>query len=180
MEKGFLDSGGRGSNHKKKKGFSGANAIGSTDSNFATGLSTTTNDPTRKNVGVEAGNSKERLGNTSNVVTPMSNHSDMLNGKPIVVANVPNDADYDVWLPLALVHEIGWIKLDCHENRYPNEVRLIDKLHVFEIMGVKKLCKSFVEINACNDFSDNLVMVVPNLEGTRYTKETIHIEYEWE
>ncbi|GJS00776.1 zinc knuckle CX2CX4HX4C containing protein [Tanacetum coccineum] len=27
---------------------------------------------------------------------------------------------------------------------------------------------------------DNLVMVVPNLESTGYTKETIHIEYEWE
>ncbi|GKB90755.1 hypothetical protein Tco_0963027, partial [Tanacetum coccineum] len=30
------------------------------------------------------------------------------------------------------------------------------------------------------DFSGNLVMVVPNLEGTGYTKETILIEYEWE
>nr|GEW35586.1 hypothetical protein [Tanacetum cinerariifolium] len=93
MEKGFLDSRGRGSNHKKKKGFSGANVIGSTDSNFATGLSTTANDSTvsislddinrkktndmadldkhfsvdsstAKNVGVEARNSKESLGNT--------------------------------------------------------------------------------------------------------------------
>nr|GEZ97041.1 protein ESKIMO 1-like [Tanacetum cinerariifolium] len=30
-----------------------------------------------------------------------------------------------------------------------------------------------IEINAYNDFSDNLVMVVPNLEVTGYTKETI-------
>ncbi|GJW87449.1 hypothetical protein Tco_0162789 [Tanacetum coccineum] len=37
-----------------------------------------------------------------------------------------------------------------------------------------------IEINASNDFSDNLVMVVPNLEGNGYTKETINIEYEWE
>nr|GEZ52894.1 hypothetical protein [Tanacetum cinerariifolium] len=26
---------------------------------------------------------------------------------------------------------------------------------------------------------DNLIMVVPNLEGTGYPKETIHVEYEW-
>ncbi|GJX45120.1 hypothetical protein Tco_0261796, partial [Tanacetum coccineum] len=37
-----------------------------------------------------------------------------------------------------------------------------------------------IEINASNDFSDNLVMVVPNIEGNGYTKETINIEYEWE
>ncbi|GJX54062.1 putative ribonuclease H-like domain-containing protein [Tanacetum coccineum] len=36
-----------------------------------------------------------------------------------------------------------------------------------------------IEIDACNDFSDNLVMAVPNLEGTGYTKETIRVEYEW-
>ncbi|GJU71003.1 retrovirus-related pol polyprotein from transposon TNT 1-94 [Tanacetum coccineum] len=37
-----------------------------------------------------------------------------------------------------------------------------------------------IKINACNDFSDNLVMAVPNIERTRYTKETIRVEYEWE
>ncbi|GJV22727.1 ribonuclease H-like domain-containing protein [Tanacetum coccineum] len=26
---------------------------------------------------------------------------------------------------------------------------------------------------------DNLVMAIPNIEGTGYTKETIHVEYEW-
>nr|GFA81612.1 hypothetical protein [Tanacetum cinerariifolium] len=36
-----------------------------------------------------------------------------------------------------------------------------------------------IEIKECNDFIDNLVMVVPNLEGNGYTKETICIEYEW-
>ncbi|GJW43400.1 hypothetical protein Tco_0072199 [Tanacetum coccineum] len=29
-------------------------------------------------------------------------------------------------------------------------------------------------------FCDNLVMVVPNLKGTRYTKEPICVEYKWE
>lgn len=36
-----------------------------------------------------------------------------------------------------------------------------------------------IEINACNNFRDNLVVVVLKLEGSGYTKETIHIEYEW-
>ncbi|GJS86923.1 putative ribonuclease H-like domain-containing protein [Tanacetum coccineum] len=37
-----------------------------------------------------------------------------------------------------------------------------------------------IEINDCNDFSDNMVMVIPNHKGTGYSKETIHIKYEWE
>ncbi|GKC50396.1 putative ribonuclease H-like domain-containing protein, partial [Tanacetum coccineum] len=36
-----------------------------------------------------------------------------------------------------------------------------------------------IEIDTCNEFSDNLVMVMPNLKGNRYTKETIRVEYEW-
>ncbi|GJS45942.1 hypothetical protein Tco_0596063 [Tanacetum coccineum] len=31
-----------------------------------------------------------------------------------------------------------------------------------------------------NRFGDNLIMVVPNLDGLGYTKETIRVEYEWE
>ncbi|GJS71536.1 hypothetical protein Tco_0704377 [Tanacetum coccineum] len=57
-------------------------------------------------------------------------------------ANVHNDVDYDVWLPLDSVHEVN--------DRMENSL-----------------------------YSDNLVMAVPNLEVTRYTKETIHVEYEW-
>nr|GEX70448.1 retrovirus-related Pol polyprotein from transposon TNT 1-94 [Tanacetum cinerariifolium] len=37
-----------------------------------------------------------------------------------------------------------------------------------------------IEIDACNGFSDNLIMVVPELEGPGYTKEIIRVEYEWE
>ncbi|GJR23246.1 uncharacterized mitochondrial protein-like protein [Tanacetum coccineum] len=51
-----------------------------------------------------------------------------------------NDADYDAWLPLGLVHEVN--------DRMKNSL-------------------------------DNLVMAMPNLEGTGYTKETIRVEYEW-
>nr|GEW64889.1 hypothetical protein [Tanacetum cinerariifolium] len=37
-----------------------------------------------------------------------------------------------------------------------------------------------IEVDACNGFSNNLIIVVPNLEGPRYIKETIRVEYEWE
>ncbi|GJY70965.1 hypothetical protein Tco_0474668 [Tanacetum coccineum] len=83
-------------------------------------------------------------------------------------ANVPQDADYDVWLPLISVHE------------YPNDAKLMYELHMFGIIGEEKLCKNSIENDACNDFSDNLLMAVPNLKGTGYTKETIRVEYEWE
>ncbi|GKD93377.1 hypothetical protein Tco_1373214 [Tanacetum coccineum] len=140
------------------------------------------------NVGVEVGKSNESLGYTSNVVTPVSNSSDMLNGKPIVVgtelvinkvpssfanklratsltkanlrkleANVHNDADYDVLLPLASFNEVN------DRTKNPLYGYLIDKRLAFPVVE-------------CG----NLVMVVPNLEGTGYTKETILIEYEWE
>ncbi|GJY06895.1 hypothetical protein Tco_0373949 [Tanacetum coccineum] len=65
-------------------------------------------------------------------------------------ANVPNDADYDVWLPLASVHE-----------------------------GRSSYARILIEIDVCNDFGDNLVMAVPNLERTGYTKEIIRVEHEW-
>ncbi|GJZ50703.1 zinc knuckle CX2CX4HX4C containing protein [Tanacetum coccineum] len=46
-----------------------------------------------------------------------------------------------------------------------------------ESFGRSSYARFLIEINACNNFNDNLVMVVPNLEGTGYTKETIRVEY---
>ncbi|GJX65129.1 hypothetical protein Tco_0299472 [Tanacetum coccineum] len=69
-------------------------------------------------------------------------------------ANVLNDAYYDVWLPFASVHGL-WN--GC----------------------AKQLGKVLIQ-ESNNGKSDNLVMVVPNLEGTRYTKEPICVEYKWE
>ncbi|GJY42028.1 retrotransposon protein, putative, ty1-copia subclass [Tanacetum coccineum] len=46
-------------------------------------------------------------------------------------------------------------------------------------MGRSSYARILIEIEACNDFSDNLVMAVTNLEGTGYMKETIRVEYEW-
>ncbi|GJT94503.1 ribonuclease H-like domain-containing protein [Tanacetum coccineum] len=45
--------------------------------------------------------------------------------------------------------------------------------------GRRSYARILIKIDARNDFSNNLVMVFPNLEGTRYTKETIRVEYEW-
>ncbi|GJU50854.1 hypothetical protein Tco_1220409 [Tanacetum coccineum] len=48
-----------------------------------------------------------------------------------------------------------------------------------ESYGRSSYARVLIKINACNDFSDILVMVVPNLEGNGYMKETVHIKYEW-
>ncbi|GKD76905.1 hypothetical protein Tco_1339526 [Tanacetum coccineum] len=39
--------------------------------------------------------------------------------------------------------------------------------------------RNLIKINACNGFSDNLVMTFPNLDGCGYTKEAIRVKYEW-
>ncbi|GJY29099.1 hypothetical protein Tco_0404866 [Tanacetum coccineum] len=48
-----------------------------------------------------------------------------------------------------------------------------------ESWGRSIYARILIEIDACGDFSDNLIIVVPNLEGTGYTNETICVEYEW-
>ncbi|GKC22238.1 zinc knuckle CX2CX4HX4C containing protein [Tanacetum coccineum] len=57
-------------------------------------------------------------------------------------------------------------------NSYTNSMCL-------ESWGKSTYARILIEIDAYNYFSDNLVMAVPNLEGTGYTKETIRVEYEW-
>lgn len=36
-----------------------------------------------------------------------------------------------------------------------------------------------VEVSAENPIVESIVVVVPKLEGDRYTKETVRVEYEW-
>ncbi|GKA61462.1 retrovirus-related pol polyprotein from transposon TNT 1-94 [Tanacetum coccineum] len=145
--------------------------------------------------------------------------------------NVPNGANYDVWLPLASVHEgvdsllrdgpwmirgipiflnkwspsMGllkeellcvpvWVKFhDVLLVAYTSDGLSLIAMKIgtpmiidsytnsmcLESWGWSSYARILIKINACNDFSDNLVMVVPNIEGTRYTKETICIEYDW-
>ncbi|GKC02715.1 primary amine oxidase-like protein [Tanacetum coccineum] len=125
-------------------------------------------------------------------------------------ANVPNDADYDVWLPLALVHEFSSIEgVDSVLRNGPRMIRGIPiflnkwspsasllkeelsrvtvwvKFHDVPLVAYTSdgliliATKIGTPMIACNDFSDNLVMFIPNLEGDGYKKETIRIEYEW-
>nr|GEW81344.1 zinc knuckle CX2CX4HX4C [Tanacetum cinerariifolium] len=89
-------------------------------------------------------------------------------------ANVPSDPDYDVWLPLALVHEIN--------DRMKN--------FLYGYFISKRLAFPVVEWFVRNNWEKyglTKVMMVrgffffkfSSLEGTGYTKETIRIEYEW-
>ncbi|GKB16679.1 hypothetical protein Tco_0850602, partial [Tanacetum coccineum] len=48
-----------------------------------------------------------------------------------------------------------------------------------ESWGRSSYRRILIEINARNEFSDYLAMVVLNLKGSGYAKETISIEYEW-
>ncbi|GJW20569.1 zinc finger, CCHC-type containing protein [Tanacetum coccineum] len=107
-------------------------------------------------------NESEQVGNTPvNVVPPLyatklrPTSSTMANLQKLE-ANVPNDADYHVWLPLDSVHEVN--------------VRMKNLLYGYFIG--KRLAFLVLEC-------DNLVMSMPNLKGTGYTKETIRVEYEW-
>ncbi|GJY14694.1 hypothetical protein Tco_0385116, partial [Tanacetum coccineum] len=149
-------------------------------------------------------------------------------------ANVPNDADFDIWLPLASVSEVNnrmknllygyviskklaflvvewfvrnnwkmyglekvtlvkgffifkfsstegvdslWVKLDSHEIGTPMMLDSYMNYVCLESWGRSNYARFFIEIDACNGFIDNLFMVVPNLDGPGYTKETIHVEY---
>ncbi|GKC87254.1 hypothetical protein Tco_1147903 [Tanacetum coccineum] len=124
--------------------------------------------------------------------------------------DVPNDADYDVWLPLASIHEFVrnnwknidsrnhlkedlsrvpvWVKFhDVHLVAYTSDGLSLTAMKIgtpmtldsytnfvcLESWGRSSYARILIEINACNDFSDNLIMFVPHLEGTGYTKETI-------
>nr|GEU60207.1 hypothetical protein [Tanacetum cinerariifolium] len=43
--------------------------------------------------------------------------------------------------------------------------------------GRGSYARILIEIDACNGFSNNLVMAVPNTDGPKYTKDTIRVEY---
>ncbi|GJW10216.1 protein kinase, ATP binding site-containing protein [Tanacetum coccineum] len=45
--------------------------------------------------------------------------------------------------------------------------------------GRSNYARILIEINACNDFSDNMIMDILNIDGSGYTKEIIRIDYEW-
>ena len=46
--------------------------------------------------------------------------------------------------------------------------------------GRSSYARVLIEISVSNGFCDNLIMVVPKLNGSGYTKKYIRIKYEWE
>ncbi|GJZ54880.1 hypothetical protein Tco_0610073, partial [Tanacetum coccineum] len=72
--------------------------------------------------------------------------------------NVPDDADYDVWLPLALVYEVN----DKMKN----------SMYIYFIG--KRLAFPVVERFVHNNWEKYGLK-----KGSGYTKETIRVEYEW-
>ncbi|GJR06179.1 hypothetical protein Tco_0529165 [Tanacetum coccineum] len=161
---------------------------------------------------------EKNKGNGSNLKDPSTSISSLTNTTSVFtvpttengsekVANVPNDADYDVWLPLASVHEFFsvegvdsvlcdvWVKFqDVPLFAYTSDGLSLITTRIGTLMMLDSYANSMcleswerssyarilIKSNACNDFSDNLVMAVPNLEGTGYMKEIIRVEYEWE
>ncbi|GKC63713.1 zinc finger, CCHC-type containing protein, partial [Tanacetum coccineum] len=79
------------------------------------------------------------------------------------VANVPNDADYDVWLPLDTVHEVN--------DRMKNSLYM-------HFVG-KRLAFPVVKWFVRNNWEKYGLKKVTFMKGNGYTKETIHVEYEW-
>ncbi|GKA78685.1 multidrug resistance-associated protein 5 [Tanacetum coccineum] len=125
-----------------------------------------------------------------------------------LAANVLNDADYDVWLPLASVHEGvdsmlrngPWMfcGILIFLNKFSPSVSLPNKglsrvpvwvkFHEVPLVAHTSDGLSFIAtkigtpimLDSYTNSIYNLVMVVPNLEGTGYMKETVRVEYEWE
>ncbi|GJX79332.1 hypothetical protein Tco_0327481 [Tanacetum coccineum] len=139
------------------------------------------------------------------IVTPINESFDVKNGakKASPNANEPNDADYDVWLPLASVHEVNdrmknslygyfivkrlaflvveWFVRNNWQKYGHKKVTLV-KFHDVSLFAYTPDGLSLIATKISNPMmldSDNLVMAVPNLDGPGYTKETIRAEYEW-
>nr|GEW34958.1 hypothetical protein [Tanacetum cinerariifolium] len=97
-------------------------------------------------------------------------------------ANVPNDADYDVKfhdIPL-LAYTSDGLSLIATKIDTPMMLDSYMNFMCVESCSRSSYARTLIEVDACNGFSDNLVMDVPNLEGPGYTKETILVENEWE
>ncbi|GJX15672.1 hypothetical protein Tco_0216504 [Tanacetum coccineum] len=102
-------------------------------------------------------------------------------------ANLPNNYDYNNWLPLVKFHDVllaaytsDGLSLIAMKVSTPIMLDSYMNSMCLKSWGRSIYARILIEIDACNNFSDNLFMVVPKLEGTGYTKETIHMEYEWE
>ncbi|GJS57873.1 hypothetical protein Tco_0652657, partial [Tanacetum coccineum] len=90
-------------------------------------------------------------------LSPSKNGSATKNGGDHVV-NVPTDTGYDVWLTLTSVHEFSSIEgVDSVLHDGPWMIRGVPIfLNKWPHSGHNSYARTLIEINACNDFSDNL------------------------
>ncbi|GJT44181.1 zinc knuckle CX2CX4HX4C containing protein [Tanacetum coccineum] len=132
--------------------------------------------------------------------------------------NVPDDTDYNVWLPLAMVYEVNdriknslygyfigkrlafsifasiegveyvlhngsWMihGIPIYLNKWSPSVSLLKKelSHVPVWVKFHNVLLVAYTSDGLSMMATKIVMPVLNLEGSGYTKETIHIEYEW-
>ncbi|GJW31755.1 retrovirus-related pol polyprotein from transposon TNT 1-94 [Tanacetum coccineum] len=93
-------------------------------------------------------------------------------------ANVLNDAYYDVWLPFASVHEFS--SIEGVDSVLRNGPWMIRGILIFLNKWLPSVILLKEDLFLAPVWVDNMVMVVPNLEETRYMKETIRVEYECE
>ncbi|GKB60954.1 putative RNA-directed DNA polymerase, partial [Tanacetum coccineum] len=100
-------------------------------------------------------------------------------------ANVLVDVDYHGYLWLQFMRDGPWMihgVLIFLNKRSPSVSLLKEELSREEEVAscpVGCLYIRWVKLNRLEN-RDNLVMVVPNLEGPGYTKETMGVEYEWQ
>ncbi|GJZ26988.1 hypothetical protein Tco_0571241 [Tanacetum coccineum] len=65
-----------------------------------------------------------------------------------------------------------------HEVVHESVMKEIFASYANKLSPTSSYARILIEIDACNGFSDNLVMAVPSLAGPGYTKETIRVEYD--
>ncbi|GJU96160.1 reverse transcriptase domain, reverse transcriptase zinc-binding domain protein, partial [Tanacetum coccineum] len=134
----------------------------------------------------QAKKGSEQVGNIHAMNNIMSSYANKLSPTSLSKANlrnletnVPNDTDYhfsSIEGVDSMLRDGPWMIHGIHIllNKWLPSMSFLK-----EELGWSSYARIFIEINACKDFSDNLVMVVPNIEVTGYTKETIRVEYEW-
>ncbi|GJX91404.1 hypothetical protein Tco_0344730 [Tanacetum coccineum] len=99
-------------------------------------------------------------------------------------ANVPNDADFDIWLTSGSIHEGSDLMLRdslwmiCEVLIFLNNESSLVSLLKEELSRVLVLVK-FHDVLLVAYTSDGLSLIATKI-GPGYTKETIRVEYKWE
>ncbi|GJX22330.1 hypothetical protein Tco_0226775 [Tanacetum coccineum] len=123
----------------------------------------------------QAKKGNEQVGNIHVMYNILSSYANKLSHTSLNKANlwklktnVPNDDDYKVWLPLALVYEVKFhdfslvaytldgLSLVTTKLGTPMMLYSYANSMCLELWGRSSYARILIKINACNDFSDNL------------------------